>query len=570
MVFSIAMPAMAVIEDKYPPEWGDENPIATAVWQLDKNVDYYDEEGVEPSCLQGTVDSHLMTFGEDWDWEGGVLYSDGSGLSAVVGVPEGEGGFITCQVTARYDGEPDIEEPGIEIWHEIRESDEFEWLGEFIFEEGEGIEDLGDGYYTMTATFSEDGEDYSIEDITHIGAVLRGSFGMMGIIVDAVIHDGEDPPEGAPRPGCVGEKAPVAIIVDANDVIIYEPVVQYPLDSEGNFTVCLRNEPETGATVTVVIDPNNGGPSEDFTLIGGDPVDGSITLTFTDFTDLSDPNWNEPQVVRFVAVHDEIPEPRSEGMSDPHTILVSSYYPAHPTDANYVGEKAVGVTIIDNDKADILFRVTPMRGGARVPVTGPVQLFEQYTASDLLKWRKIGFQLQVQPAGGPVKLNAVVEEVEDQPGGDNLPLTDPCLPLTDDPNGFTFTSTTSSNGLGTGCPDHDVANRTTCWNVDQDVKIWGNDDEVLQVEAFAEGDQNYQAVLEVTVIDDGGDERYADLAEDDPKTVDKQSISTSRTMNAVPSVSHTWTSAILMPQPIQITKTKMVIRCRIAMWISMT
>ncbi len=122
-------------------------------------------------------------------------------------------------------------------------------------------------------------------------------------------------------------------------------------------------------------------------------------------------------------------------------------------------------------------------------------------------------QLQVPPSG-PVKVNAVVEEVEDQPGGDNLPLTDPCIPFqeADDPNCFTFTTTTSSNGLGTGCSDHDPLNRTTCWNVDLDVKMWGNDDAVLQAEgAEADGDQNYQAVLVATVIDDGGDTRFTGL-----------------------------------------------------------
>jgi hypothetical protein len=42
--------------------------------------------------------------------------------------------------------------------------------------------------------------------------------------------------------------------------------------------------------------------------------------------------------------------------------------------------------------------------------------------------------------------------------------------------------------------------------------MWGNDDEVLQAEgASAEGDQNYQAQVVVTVIDDGGDDRYTDL-----------------------------------------------------------
>ena len=208
--------------------------------------------------------------------------------------------------------------------------------------------------------------------------------------------------------------------------------------------------------------------------------------------------------------------------------------PVGTTEPNWsrpVAQEIAGGIVWDNDQANILFRATPSRGGARVPVIGPVQLWEQLGGAEgtLVRWRKIGIQLQVKPVNDAdpceptsVKLNAVVEEVEDQPGGDNLPPTDPAnLPFedSDDPNGFTFTSTTSTNGLGTGCTDHDPANKTTCWNVDQDVKIWGNDDAVLQVEAFAEGDQNYQATLVVTVMDDGGDERYADLAEGDPKTV---------------------------------------------------
>ena len=79
MVMAISVPALALIDD-VAPEWGDENPISTAVWQLDKNVDYFYEEGetVEPSCLQGTVDSHFATFNFDssgWSWGGGILTS---------------------------------------------------------------------------------------------------------------------------------------------------------------------------------------------------------------------------------------------------------------------------------------------------------------------------------------------------------------------------------------------------------------------------------------------------------------------------------------------------------------
>jgi hypothetical protein len=178
---------------------------------------------------------------------------------------------------------------------------------------------------------------------------------------------------------------------------------------------------------------------------------------------------------------------------------------------------------MDNDQANIMFRVTPFRGGPKAAVIGPVKLSERKTGGGLDRWRKIGIQLQVKPENTldpcsptSVKLYAEVDEVEDAPGGDNLPHTDPCLPLevTDDPNGWTYTSTTSSNGLPGGCPDHDLANKTTCWNVDQNIQIWGYDDDVLQAEdAVAEGDQNYQAVLRVYVIDDGGDERYTTLTE---------------------------------------------------------
>jgi len=296
MALAISAPALALIDDVAPPNWGNENPIATAVWQIDEDVDYFYEEGVEPSCLQGTVDSHLMTFEEDWSWEDGTLYCEGSGLSAVVAVPEGVGGFFTCQVTARFDGEPDIGEPGIEIWHEIRESDEFEWLGEDFAE----LVDLGDGYYTQTATF-----DYS-EDITHIGAVYRGEYGMMGIIVDAVLHEAEDPPVGGPRPSCT-EKAP-PITVDSNDMPVYEPYdiggppVFGPTD--GQLLISLAWQPGDPCypafTATVVVDPNTegDGPNDDFFFPGSDPFTGTVMLSF------NNANWSDPQAVVVEAVQD--------------------------------------------------------------------------------------------------------------------------------------------------------------------------------------------------------------------------------------------------------------------------
>ncbi len=353
-------------------------------------------------------------------------------------------------------------------------------------------------------------------------------------VIDMVLYDGASPPDGPGRSGAGG--IPNPIIIDANDTTIYEPVVPPPLDSEGNFTVRLRNEPETGATVTVVIDPNNGGPSEDFTLIGGDPVDGSITFIFTDPNNFSDPNWNEPQVVRFVAVHDEIPEPESEGMSDPHTILVSSFLTAYPEsdDANYVGEKAVGVTIIDNDKADILFRATRYNGtggGVRTTVIGPVELREQLGGAQgtLIKWKKIGIKLQLEPKNDsdPCEVGYVRVIVTNEGESGNQPIMDPNLigdiPHTSsEPNAIVFYGNTEETITSISGVIGDFKK----WDVEYNIKIWGNDDAELQAEGeegeypSAEGDENYEAAIEFWV-EATSDGRYGKMVpelddEDEP------------------------------------------------------
>ena len=310
------------------------------------------------------------------------------------------------------------------------------------------------------------------------------------------------------------------INIDPNVMLVYETG-----ETEGNFTVALKNPPVgqgspgnpggTPISVDIIVDPNGylsqsgevrgGGGNPDMILLGSsDPCDNRITFTKTAA------NWAVPEVIRFKAVDDSIAEPPT--LYEVQNIAVWAVPTPHePNLARPVAQKIVIPAVIDNDQANILFQVTPSRGGARVPVTGPVQIWEEpelYQGTPRERWRKIGMQLQVQPAGGPVKLNA---EVTGEIVGDNLPTTVATLPFVeaDDPNCYTFTSTTSSNGLGTGCPDHDLANKTTCWNVDQDIKMWGTDDELLQVEdAAAKGDQNYQAGLRVWIMDGGGDERY--------------------------------------------------------------
>jgi hypothetical protein len=303
---------------------------------------------------------------------------------------------------------------------------------------------------------------------------LTDDGGTFDTVAEAVAAGGSC---GEEIPGCVGLPSP--IVIDPNVMLVYETG-----ETEGDFRVSLLNQPPAGATITITVDPNNGGPSEDITLIGGDPCDGSITLTF------NDGNWDQPQTVAFKAIDDNVPD--EPELLEKQEILLSSSYPANPEDANFVGEKVVTVDVYDNDQANILFTVTP--ADSETPKT-PILPFPE-TAVQLWEepgWRNIGVSLQMPPSGDPVKLQVVVQEAEDQPGGDNLPLTDPVLdPEGPDPNGLYF----------------DAGN----YDTEQIIKIWGNDDAELQVdEAEAEGDQNYQAVLVVTVIDGGGDTRYTDM-----------------------------------------------------------
>jgi hypothetical protein len=265
---------------------------------------------------------------------------------------------------------------------------------------------------------------------------------------------------------------PSFVVIDPNVMLVYEEG-----ETEGDFGVSLVNEPEPGETVTITVDPNNGGPSEDITLIGGDPCDGSITLTF------NDGNWDEPQTVVFKAIDDGIPD--EPELLEKQKILLSSVYSGPIQDPNWAGEEDVTVDVYDNDQPNILFTVTP--ADSTTPET-PILPFPETTVQlwEESGWRNIGVTLQMPPSGDPVKLQVVVE-------GDNLPLTDPVLdPEGPDPNGLYFTAGN--------------------YDVSQTIKIWGNDDDELQaIDAFAEGHQDYQAVLVVTVVDDGGDEGYADL-----------------------------------------------------------
>jgi hypothetical protein len=518
MVLVIGVTTLATIEDVSPPVWGGTTPSANVVWQIDTEYGVptctaYDPSDEDPEYFFG---AHGGGPTGTWDSEAGTFtLSGGDFLHALVEVPGGVGENLTIRVQIAMEGEPDFEETNLEIWASGKE----DFAGEMATN---AVEDPpGSGVWVQEGTFtpSTGGVQSWFGDAGNIIGILNGGpFTMTGMIIDVIRHDGDAPTSGTGRDICVGGGPENPIAIDPNVMLVYETG-----ETEGDFTVSLKFPPEgqgapgnpdgTPFTVNIIVDPNgfDGGGNSDITLIGGSGPHNRISFT----RDAG--NWNTPKVIRFKAIEDSDPEPETAGLADLQNIVVWAE-PISTTEPNWsrpVAQKLVGGTVWDNDKANILFTYTlPEKHAVYADympdVSEPVQLFEETRVrfgTDYLRWRKIGITLQVPPLidADPcrpteVKLQAVVEEVEDQPGGDNLPHSDPCLPFLeiDEPNGLIFT--------------------TANYNVRQVIKIWGVDDAALQVggEGYpsAEGDQNYQATLVVTVIDGGGDTRYGWFEED--------------------------------------------------------
>jgi hypothetical protein len=351
---------------------------------------------------------------------------------------------------------------------------------------------------------------------TDVGADYEGPLvAWNGLIKDVGIYDvalDEAGVEEAMNDGfpLYGPKNP--LVVDPNVMLVYETG-----ETVGDFDVSLRFPPVGQGpgnqgnpyTITVTIDPNggNGGwgasaaGEKDIQLLAGQGADNQVTLTF------NTTNWNVPQTVFFKALEDTVPEPpefieiNSIGVTITSTVAepnLNGDLGGNPWTKNQVAQ------VWDNDQANILFSVSPFqRNNPKTPVTGPVQLWEEPGAVNwwdppLDKWVKIWVTLQVKPLidGDPcqptsVKLQAVIEG---EVAGDNFPLTDPCLPYEeiDDPNGLIFTAGN--------------------YDTPQPIKVWGVDDSLLQAGgASADGDENYNVGLIVTVIDDGGDSRFTGL-----------------------------------------------------------
>jgi hypothetical protein len=456
MVLAISVPALAIIDDSAPPMWGEAGGN-TGVWHFDDPV------WTVPSCLFGTDYYYFEIPGGTWSY--GVITTgteDEETLWGLIGIPEG-GSDVTVHVQIAASKEiEDAAQTSLETRRrETAPGEEPLFITE-IFPE---LVNAGGGVYTLTGTLPRASNAF------YAGFYIeKNGLQIEGIIVDVITHDGETPPTGPARTISCPVAVPV-ILADPNVMLVYETD-----ETEGDFAVSLMNQPPTGDTITVTVDPNtNGdGPSEDITLIGADPC-GTITMTFT-HTEATDANsidlardtctdwdpanntscWNTPLTVRFKAIDDDIDEPPD--LLESQDILVSSSYPAHPTDANFVGEAHVTVDVMDNDQGDILFSVGAFR------VTSPINLKEEpmylgifFPNDPCYRKVTVGVTLAQPPLIDkdpckPTEVKLLANVTGEQQGyiiGDNLPLAEvqldpdkPDLPFEegDDPNGLIFTA----------------------------------------------------------------------------------------------------------------------------------
>jgi len=486
MVLAISVPVSATIDDPVPPMWGTAG--TTGMWQLN------DPCWSTPSCLLGT--DYYSFVVPDAVWEDGVLYTSPTAsetLWALIGISSG-GSHVTVhvQIAASEDIEA-ADQTSLEIRSQA---------GAFIKEIFPKLVNAGDGIYTLTGTMSRPGGE-NLAAGCYIGG---NDVALSGVIIDVLTHEGETPPIGSAREAdCPKIVVYRSISIDPNVMTAYETG-----ETKGDFGVSLVNEPPVGATITVTVDPNGDGNgwNEDIRLLGVDnPLDPNNTVTMT----FNNGNWDVPQPVVFEAIDDDIPEPPD--LLESQKILVSSSWPEHPTDANFVGEKIVTVKVEDNDQANILFELVGTGPIRETPVTlleyqDCVTLYQGICYSGWITFpQTIGVTLQVKPEndespGSQGYVRVIVEQ--DDSSGNPPTMTPPLLPQSPvEPNAIVFTSDGNP-------PPSGINGAVRQWDVPFDIVLLGVDDDQLQAEgAEEEGGQFYNAPLEFTVTHTT-DARYRD------------------------------------------------------------
>jgi len=212
LVLVVGLAGNTMAEDLNPPDFAGGEQTGAVFWEFQEDSDQPTSSTYDPPYMYNPelLDPvfGFRYYSGAWQWqEGAGINGDGAMLiddeeSLVQPVPEGDGANITQYVQVTWQG-PGSFGIGLEIWNGGESwSAGVEFPGDYI-EGEEGLDpieeyDLGDGWTqsVFTATFPS-------EDVTFVHIIchldVEGDYLIDQVVVDMVVHDGDEPPAGPGR-----------------------------------------------------------------------------------------------------------------------------------------------------------------------------------------------------------------------------------------------------------------------------------------------------------------------------------------------------------------------------------
>ena len=497
MVLAIVTPAIGEdIIDLQPPSWAGAPGTLYGYWDFAEAL--WGGEGewrIDPAKDQLMVPHGTNPDPEEFDdGEGGYMYQYWTGGDAVWHEEYDPGGGIGIRegvlvVNAMSFDMNNFAGDGTKLvrLQFVHTGGQFEGLGWGWFSGAGEQEELEDWPYGVIAeTVLDDGWIHTTVEVEiaenpvfeYIEFGVEGETATLAIdqaIIDTICYI--DPLPTSPGRGS-SAKIP-AIVSDPNITVIYEPEDPDLYGPEvvgpvvGNFGVKLGWQPvevpgEPPVTVTVTLDPNTEGDKahDDYKILGGDPVDGTLTLVF----DAN--NYNVLQKVNIEAIKDTDRE-GSEG----YTLGLTSVCNEDPCFQNAAAN--LRITVVDNDVPYVSALPEDIALSENNP--GVIKTIEVRLSHQPMSDVEVFVGADGEGFFEDDQATKYIDEDEN-----TMFTIDPNFVDWKDPNRLTFTIKTAGTAgqpetwTPAACGDDwDPATLTSCWNVPITISIQAVDNDVL-------------------------------------------------------------------------------------------
>jgi hypothetical protein len=292
--------------------------LVVPVWDFSEQeipTDYWDN--IDAYCLEGPCAYFTTLFAGSFDAEAGELESS---IWYSVQAPEVAGDYITVRLQIHLADGSEAEC----FWDGNTGAEEHTLEGNVVIAQRTVLR-AGDGCEALSA-----------------GGYIAGGEGRFytALVVDVIVHDGEEPPEDGPRvSGCFRDPT---IVVDAGEVAETD-------ETSAVLSIQLDRNPTADVTITIAepldpVDPNFTDLNS-FTITGA--VDGVATVVI--------PADSNSATITVTAIDDSV----IEGDIGYGLVMESTMVPGAGYDPNLVtGDNALlvggSVTVIDNDTRQVL------------------------------------------------------------------------------------------------------------------------------------------------------------------------------------------------------------------------